>query len=530
MAFILGDQLDPAYPSHLGLEASRDVILMAEVAGASQHPPSHVQRTVLILSAMRHHAAALRAAGWTVDYTALTDPENTHTFRGEVERAIARHRPDRVVAIEPGSFAVAEEVRAAAGGAGVEVEFRPDPHFLCSTGDFALWAQGRKELVMEYFYREMRRRLGVLMEPGGTPAGGQWNYDKDNRKAFTRAPRPPAPPRFEPDAITGAVIGEVRAALPGLPGRVEGFNWPVTRAQAREALDDFVRRRLPRFGDHQDAMWTGQPTLYHSLIAAPLNLRLLDPREVVAAAVAEHEAGRVPLNAAEGFIRQVIGWREFIRGVYHLMGPGYAARNALGEHGRLPAFYWTGQTDMACMADSIGGVLDRAYAHHISRLMVTGNFALIAGVDPGEVNGWYLGMYADAFEWVTTPNTVGMAMHADGGVVGTKPYAASGKYIQRMSNFCENCRYDVSRRHGEGACPFNTFYWDFLIRHRETFRSNRRMAMILKNVDRMAEGERVDITSSAAALRAQMGISPGGPAGRGSAPSPSRGQRPARPG
>lgn len=506
LIILFGDQLGREIPDQLALERSRDTILMMEVRAESEHVPSHIQRTVLFLSAMRHHASWLRAQGWRVEYVQIDDPANSQSLGGEIERACVRLRPTSVVAVEPGEHRVEAILRTAVGRSGVHLDLREDPHFLCRDDEFASWARGRKELVMEYFYRDQRRRLGILMN-GAQPEGGQWNFDRDNRAAFRSAPRPPKGPKFPPDTITKEVIRTVQQLMPGLPGRLEAFNWPVSREQALEALDDFIEHRLARFGTYQDAMWLGQRTLYHSLLAPAMNLKLLDPREVVERAIAAYESGRVPLNAVEGFVRQIIGWREFIRGVYRQQGPSYAERNALGHDGSLPEFYWTGRTDMACMADAISGVLDLAYAHHISRLMVTGNFALIAGIDPKAVSDWYLGMYADGVDWVTLPNTLGMALHADGGIVGTKPYAASGKYIQRMSNACEHCRYKVTERTGPEACPFNTFYWDFLIRHEDRFARNLRMKMMLSHVRKMGDDERVEITVSARRLREKMGIS-----------------------
>ncbi len=506
LALILGDQLDRSYPVTLGLDRDDDVILMVEVKGASENPPSHIQRTVLFLSAMRHHAEHLRHAGWNVDYVALNEPENTHSFEGELARAIRRHKPGTVVCIEPGSFCVRDEIQAACAQSGTELDTREDPHFLCDHEMFEEWARGRKQLTMEYFYREQRRRLGILMSKDGKPEGGEWNFDKENRKPFKNAPDAPPIATFAPDPITKQVAEDIAECLPGLPGKSEGFSWPVTREQALEALDDFVSNRLKLFGDHQDAMWTGQHTLFHSAISPALNLKLLDPREVCRAAIDAYEAGRAPINSVEGFIRQIIGWREFIRGVYHHEGPGYHRRNGLDHHGSLPEFYWNADTDMKCMSEALSGVVDHAYGHHIERLMITGNFALIAGIHPTRVYEWYLGMYADAVDWVTAPNTVGMALHADGGVVGTKPYAASANYINKMSNHCRHCRYARSERSGDGACPFNVFYWDFLLRHLDRFKKNNRMALILKNAEKIGEHERVQITSSAKELRDRFGI------------------------
>lgn len=506
LGVVFGDQLDRRLPEQLGLDRERDTLLMMEVRAESEHVPSHVQRTVLFLSAMRHHAAWLREDGWRVEYVHLDDPDNTQCFGSEIERACERIRPDRIVSVRPGEHRVLTMLEEAAENAGIEVAIEEDPHFLTTPEDFGTWASGRKELVMEYFYREQRKRLDILMD-GNKPIGGRWNLDKENRGTFKKTPRTPQAPSFEPDEITRSVIDLVGREMPDLPGSIESFNWPVTRAQALEALDDFIGRRLKNFGTYQDAMWLGQRTMYHALLSPAMNLKLLDPREIVERATAAYEDGDAPLNSVEGFVRQIIGWREFIRGIYWHEGEEYGNRNELGHECSLPSFYWDAQTDMACMADAVEGVLEMGYAHHISRLMVTGNFALIAGIDPRAGSDWYLGMYADAVDWVTLPNTLGMALHADGGVVGTKPYAASGKYIQRMSNACEHCRYDVSKRAGEAACPFNTFYWDFLIRHEDRFKKNHRMRMMLKHVENMDGDERVEITVSAERLRERMGIS-----------------------
>lgn len=502
---LLGDQLDRQSPILDRIDAERDAILMMEVEAESRSPASHKQRTAMFLAAMRHHAVWLRDRGLRVEYVRLDDDDNTQSFQGEVERAVERLSPSRVVVVEPGEHRVRESLESACDTADVAMEVLDDPHFLTSPAEFASWAKGRKQLTMEYFYREQRRRLGMLVD-GREPIGGEWNFDKDNRESFKRAPRPSPVPIFEPDAITREVIDLVEERMPDLPGSMEGFAWPVTREQAIVALDDFIDNRLTRFGAYEDAMWSGERTLYHARLSPAVNLHLLSPRECAERAIKAFEAGRAPINSVEGFVRQHIGWREFIRGVYFLEGIGYGDRNELGETGSLPEFYWSGETDMACMADCIGSVVADAYAHHIPRLMVMGNFAMLAGVEPRQVADWYLGMFADGIDWVTAPNVIGMAMHADGGVVGTKPYAASGKYIKRMSNYCDGCRYNVNKRTGDDACPFNTLYWDFLIRHRGTFRANNRMAMILKNVDRLKQEERVEITVSATKLRAKIGV------------------------
>lgn len=507
IGLILGDQLDASYPDALGLNKDTDRILMLEVTNESTSPVSHIQRTVLFLSAMRHHAEALRDDGWDVEYIDLNHRGNTQRFDDEIARQLKMKKlnADKLVCIEPGDHRVRGQIEAACERAEVDLEFIDDPHFLTPIDEFEAWARDRKELMMEHFYRWQRKRLDVLMD-AKDPVGGEWNYDKENRKAFKSAPDTPSIPEYSIDEITEQVIEDVRKHLPDLPGKIDSFNWPVTRRQATHALNDFIKHRLPNFGDHQDAMWTGEHALNHSLISSSINLKLLNPREVVEKAIEAYESGEAPINAVEGFVRQIIGWREFIRGVYSTQDTDYAESNALDTHGDLPEFYWTGKTDMKCMSEAIGSVLDHAYGHHIERLMVTGNFALLAGIEPQQVNDWYRGMYVDAIDWVTTPNTIGMALYADGGVVGTKPYASSGKYIHRMSNYCKHCRFDVNKKTGDDACPFNAMYWAFLDRNKDHFKDNRRMGLILKNLEKMSKNDLVELTNSVNTNRKAWGV------------------------
>ncbi len=501
---ILGDQLDIQAAALTQLDRDTDILLMAEVVEEAEEVANHRQRLVLFLSSMRHFAGELEESGFTVRYVKLDDDGNSQSLGGELSRAVDVLEPATVSVTQPGDHRVATQLRQAHPN----IEFLPDDSFTCSLEFFEDWATGRKELVMEYFYRERRRALNVLMD-GRKPEGGQWNYDKENREAFSSAPEVRAPYRARPDAITKETIELVEANWPNAPGKLAHFHWPVTRAEARRALDDFIEHRLPDFGTYEDAMWAGEPTLYHSRLAASLNLKLIRPMECVEAAIAAYQSGHARLNNVEGFVRQLIGWREFIRGVYHHEGPDYGERNGLEADGELPDWFWNGDTDMNCLRHCLGEVVDDAWGHHIPRLRVIGNFALVAGIRAQAVNDWFRGMYVDAVDWVTAPNVIGMSQHADGGVVGTKPYAASGKYIQRMSNYCDGCRFNVKQRSGEEACPFNVFYWDFLIRHRERFRGNRRMAMILKNVDRLDGDERDAIRSQARKLRAANRITEG---------------------
>jgi deoxyribodipyrimidine photolyase-related protein len=497
LRIVLGDQLSLGVAALSDVDRRHDVVLMAEVQAECTYVRHHKKKLVLVLSAMRHFAASLRAQGLRVDYVALDDPDNTGSLRGEMLRAVARHRPAAIVATSPGEWRLAEDMRQWEALAGVSVDIRDDTRFFVRVQDFLHWARGKRVLRMEFFYRDLRRRTGLLMD-GDEPAGGRWNFDRENRKSLPAKIAVPQPPSYPPDAITQSVIDLVEARFADHFGDAGDFSLPVTRAQAEAALADFIATRLPQFGDWQDAMKTGEPALFHALISTSLNLGLLDAREICSSAEAAWRAGHAPLPAVEGFVRQILGWREFIRGIYWLHMPKYAQRNALDATRPLPAFYWTGDTKMNCLHQAITDTRAHAYAHHIQRLMITGNFALLAGLDPGEVDEWYMVVYADAYEWVEMPNTRGMALFADGGIVGSKPYAASGAYINRMSDYCKSCRYDVRDAVGANACPFNYLYWDFFARHEKTLAGNMRVAMPLRTLAKMAPAKRGAIRANAA--------------------------------
>jgi len=505
LVLVLGDQLDAKSRAFDGFDPAVDVVWMAEVAEEAEHVWTTKPHIAIFLSAMRHFREDLRARGIRLRYRCLDDPQNRGGFGAELCGAVDELRPRKLIVVQPGEWRVQQILLDAAGSRGVELEIRPDDHFLCSRQQFAEHVAGHKRLVMGTFYRAMRRGTGVLMD-GKKPVGGKWNYDAENRKSFgKKGPgRVPAPRAFAPDAVTREVLALVDERFTDHPGGLAHFDWPVTPQQATEALEDFVRNRLEEFGPYEDAMWTGQPTLYHSRLSAALNLKLLDPRRAIGVAEEAYRQGRAPLNSVEGFVRQILGWREYVRGVYWHTMPGYAERNELGADLPLPGFYWTGETDMHCLRACIQQTLDTGFAHHIQRLMVTGLFALLLGVDPAEVHRWYLAVYVDAVEWVELPNTLGMSQFADGGVMATKPYCASGNYIRRMSNYCDACRYDPARRLGEDACPFTTLYWDFLMRHEERFGGNPRMALQLRNLGRLDEDERWAIGRRAAQVRRRV--------------------------
>jgi deoxyribodipyrimidine photolyase-related protein len=504
LVIVPGDQLDLAAAAFDGFDSAQDAVWMAEAAEESTHVWSSQPRIAIFLAAMRHFAQALRERDRPLHYQRLDEPGAPPTLGAALQAAIETHRPQALLMTAPGDARVLEALRRVAAKNDLALGIREDRHFFNPVHDFVAHARGRKQLRMEFFYREMRRRHRVLMD-GDEPAGGQWNFDAANRDAFGKAGPGVVPEsaRFAPDAITREVIALVRRRFAEHPGSLDSFAWAVTREQALAALERFIDERLAQFGRWQDALWPREPWLWHSHLSAALNLKLLSAREVVAAAERAYRARRVPLSSAEGFIRQILGWREYVRGIYWTQMPGYLERNALDAHEKLPAFFWTGQTGMACLADAIRQTLEHGYAHHIQRLMITGLYALLLGVHPKRVHEWYLAVYVDAVEWVELPNTLGMSQAGDGGLMASKPYIASGKYIERQSggSLCAQCRYKPGERSGERACPFTTLYWDFLARHETMLGANPRTVMQVKNLARVPVDERKRIAERAAAIR-----------------------------
>lgn len=504
---VLGDQLSLDLSSLGGAEKAESVIVMMEVAEETSYVRHHRKKIAYILSAMRHHADALRREGWTVDYVTLDDPDNAGSFTGEVARAVERHAPDRIVVTESGEWRVAAMLDSWQTLFGIPVEIRADARFLATHAEFDAWADRRGDLVMEYFYREMRVKTGLLMTEAGEPEGGRWNFDKDNRKPADTDLFMPQPLRFEPDAITRDVLDLVRRRFDNFPGALDDFDFAVTREDAERQADVFFAEALPLFGDYEDAMLTGERFLWHSILSPYINSGLLDPVALCRRAEAEYRAGRAPLNSVEGYIRQIIGWREYMRGIYWREGPDYVERNFLGHTRNLPGWYWTGETDMHCLAEAVGQTLATAHAHHIQRLMVTGNFALLIGAHPKQVHLWYLEVYVDAYEWVELPNTLGMSQFGDGGLLGSKPYVSSGAYINKMSDYCGRCRYDVKKRLGEDACPFNALYWDFLARHEDKLGDNRRLRMPYRTWHKQTDKAKAETRAQAATFLQKLDAS-----------------------
>lgn len=504
-------KLVPLFADHLSLDLSvlkqidkkEALILMVEVKEEADHVPHHRRKLVFLFSAMRHFAKSLKDNGYRVQYRKLDDPENTHSFRGEIESALKAHDIDRIDLTEPSEYRVLQEVKSWQKHFDCPVKIHADDRFIASHDRFKKWAEGRKSLRMEYFYREMRRETGLLMT-NEKPEGGQWNYDLENRKPAKSDLLTPKPLHFDPDEITQNVLDMIKNEFPDRYGNCDDFGYAVTRKQAQKALDHFIDHALSSFGDYQDAMVTGEPFLYHSLLSAYLNIGLLGPLEICQAIEKAYKDKKAPLNAVEGYIRQVIGWREYVRGIYWMNMPGYLENNDLKADEKLPDYYWTTKTKMTCMEQALSQTRDFAYAHHIQRLMITGTFALISGINPHDLHIWYLSVYIDAFEWVEAPNTLGMSQFADGGLLASKPYAASGNYINKMSDYCGKCFYNVKERTGDKACPFNALYWDFIARHADRFKSNPRMAQMVRLWQRFDQDQQNKIKDHAQKLKSNL--------------------------
>jgi len=493
LCIVLGDQLSHSISSLSGIDKKNDVVIMSELMSEFTYVRHHKKKIAFILSAMRHFAKELRDRQITVDYTYLDDAYNTGSLKNEVQKAIQKYRPVKIIITFPSEYRIEKDIEQWKNNFDLPIEVRPDDRFLYTPQEFAKWANGRKQLRMEYFYREVRKKYNILMN-GSQPEGGQWNYDIENRKPPVDNLNIPKTYQSQPDNITGDVIELVEKHFPDHFGDLHPFYFAVTRQDAKEALDQFIRERLINFGDYQDAMIQDEPWMFHSHLSFYLNCGLLNPLECAQEAEYAYRQNQAPLSAVEGFIRQIIGWREYVRGIYWLNMPEYKEKNFFNAIGNLPDFYWHGNSKMNCLNQCIKETKENAYAHHIQRLMVLGNFALLAGIDPKQVNEWFLIVYADAYEWVELPNVTGMILFADGGYLASKPYAASGNYINKMSNYCKGCSYKVTQKNGKDACPFNYLYWDFLARNRMKLELNPRIAMMYKTYDKIDNAQKTQIT------------------------------------
>jgi deoxyribodipyrimidine photolyase-related protein len=500
LRLVLGDQLNPDHSWFERLDTGVVYVLM-EVRQETDYILHHAQKILAIFAGMRDFARQLRAAGHRVRYVKLDDPSNRQSVTSNLEALTTHYQAHQVQWQQPDEWRLDKLLLDWAATQSLVCEPVDTEHFLTARADLEELMGKRRQWLMEHFYRYMRGHWQVLMDTDGEPEGGQWNYDHDNRKRWPGTP--PEPEDWRPahdhrklwEMVQQAGVesfGEPQAAA---------VRWPLNREEALQCLDAFIKTALPHFGNYEDALASKAPRLFHSLLSFALNVKMLNPLEVVQRAESAYRAGEAPLAAVEGFVRQIMGWREYMRGIYWAHMPGYDAHNALGHHTPLPHWFWSGDTRMNCLHLAITQSLQTAHAHHIQRLMVIGNFSLLAGLDPKPLHRWYLGIYIDAFEWVELPNTLGMSQRADGGLIATKPYVSSAAYMNRMSDYCKGCAYDPQKKTGEDACPFNALYWDFFDRHAETFDGNRRLSMVYHQLNKMPDEQRKALRDQAKHLR-----------------------------
>ena len=489
LCVILGDQLSSNISSLKNFKKNQDKILMMEVFNEATYANHHKKKLVLVFSAMRHFAKELEEKGVSVTYSKINKSQDN--FTKELSNQCKKIQPKRIVITHPGEYRVLQEIKKWEKVLKIPVSIVDDDRFFCSINEFKKWTEGRKELRMESFYQMMRKKYQILIDNNGKPKGGKWNYDIKNRKNLPKNhPNIPKPLQHKPDDITKQVIAEVKEKFPKHFGDLEPFWFAVTHEQAKKSLNDFIKNRLGMFGPYEDAMAQEESFLYHSVLSMYLNIGLLEPKKIINRVL---EKDGIKVESVEGFVRQILGWREYIRGIYWHTMPKYSKTNYFDAKNKLPKFYWTGNTEMNCLKNCIEQTIKESYAHHIQRLMITGNFALIAGIKPEEVCEWYLSVYADAYEWVELPNTHGMTLYADGGILGSKPYAASGNYINKMSDYCKDCKYNVKKKEGDDACPFNYLYWNFFLKNKKKLEKNPRLWTVFSNIKKMSEEKKKQI-------------------------------------
>jgi len=492
LCVILGDQLSSNISSLKNFKKNQDKILMMEVFNEATYANHHKKKLVLVFSAMRHFAKELQEKGVSVTYSKINKSQDN--FTKELSSQCKKIQPKRIVITHPGEYRVLQEIKKWEKVLKIPVSIVDDDRFFCTIDEFKKWTEGRKELRMESFYQMMRKKYQILIDNNGKPKGGKWNYDIKNRKSLPKNhPDVPKPLQHKPDDITKQVIAEVKKKFPKHFGDLEPFWFAVTHEQAKKSLNDFIKNRLSMFGPYEDAMAQEESFLYHSVLSMYLNIGLLEPKQIINKVL---EKDGIKVESVEGFVRQILGWREYIRGIYWHTMPKYSKTNYFGAKNKLPKFYWTGNTEMNCMKNCIEQTIKESYAHHIQRLMITGNFALISGIKPEEVCEWYLSVYADAYEWVELPNTHGMTLYADGGVLGSKPYAASGNYINKMSDYCKDCKYDVKQKEGDDACPFNYLYWNFFLKNQKKLEKNPRLWTVFSNIKKMSQEKKSQIRNN----------------------------------
>lgn len=494
---LLADQLTFDMASLQDFKPHEDILIFCEVRSETDYVEHHPQKIVFLFSAMRHFAKNCQDMQFKVHYVTLDDPLNTQTLISEWERLAHQYQSQDIYLTLPGEWRLTQAISAWKQRSVLNIQYFEDQRFLCNHAEFSAWAHPKKQLRMENFYQMMRKKYHILLTENGTPEGGRWNFDAENREPlkenFIGSPRI----FFPPDDMTQSVIELVQKNFSHHFGDLSEFSYACTAKEAHIIFEDFLKNHLPVFGQYQDVMVADEPFLHHSLISMYLHVGFLDALTVCRQVESLYRQGLVPLASAEGFIRQILGWREFIRGIYWLHMPDYANLNVLDAHRALPQLFWGGTTHLNCLKQVVEMTKRHAYSHHIQRLMITGNFALLTGLSPKAVTDWYLAVYIDAFEWVELPNTLGMVLYGDGGIVASKPYAASARYIDKMSSFCKNCYFKPKEMLGERACPFNSLYWNFIHQHQDKLQSNPRMAYVYATWKRFSEEKKQAILKQA---------------------------------
>ena len=505
LRLILGDQLNGHHSWFQCVDPKVTYVLM-EIRQETDYVRHHIQKVAGFFAAMRSFAAWLSNAGHRVRYLGLDDVKNRQTFEDNIKQIIKEETINRFEYLLPDEYRLDTALETFAASLPIPYEKRDTEHFICGRTDLKHMFQGKKRFLMESFYRNMRRKHDILIDHGH-PSGGRWNFDQSNRNRYDGKVPIPSPKGFD-NNVTPIVRMIQKAGIDTI-GHIhpDHFIWPVNRKQACRMLDEFVESRLPYFGTYQDAMVTKSWSLFHSRLSFALNTKMLHPMEVIHAALKSASFDATPragIEQIEGFVRQILGWREFMRGIYWDRMPDYEQMNHFNHQTPLPDCYWTGNTRMACVRAAVTQSLEHAYAHHIQRLMVTGNFALLAGVNPAEVDRWYLGIYIDAVQWVEIVNTLGMSQYADGGIVATKPYISSAAYIHKMSDYCDHCHYRHAKKTGEKSCPFNSLYWEFLVRHQALLEKNPRIGMMYRTWKRMKPDHQQSLLDQARVYRAHL--------------------------
>ena len=491
LRLVLGDQLNS---QHSWFAAPNPFVtyLMLEMRQETDYVPHHLQKVVGFFLSMRQFAKERQEQGHQFIYLTLDDPQNKQDLSLQIQGLILQDGFTRFEYLLPDEYRLDQQLKACCESLNIPYQAVDTEHFLSDREFLNSFFKGKKTFLMESFYREMRRKYQVLMD-GNQPITGQWNYDQDNRKAL-KDKSLLHHPRLHPKRVE-PILDMLNRCKVTTVGHIdsEAFVWPTSRKESLELLEHFCNHLLVHFGSYQDALTTWDPYLFHSRLSFSLNCKLISPLEVVQTVESYWSTHQeeVGIAQAEGFIRQILGWREYMRGIYWAKMPEFAKLNFFNHERKLPAWFWTGQTKMNCLSQSINQSLDLAYAHHIQRLMVTGNFALLAGIHPDEVDRWYLGIYIDAIEWVEITNTRGMSQFADGGIVGTKPYVSSANYIKKQGNYCSTCAYQADKKTGEGSCPFNSLYWHFHARNRELLEKNPRIGMVYRTWDKMGNQQAI---------------------------------------